>query len=152
MHQDSSKGSEYTLGVYTAGCGSRLLDSDDKESAFNVGDPSSIPGLGRPPWRRKWPPIWEDPPGEGNDNPFQYSCLENPHGQRSLVGYSPWGHKRVGHDLVTNTHFSSSLLSAIRVVSPAYLRLLTFLLANLIPAFSIWSQSIVPCPVLTVAS
>ena len=24
-------------------------------------------------------------------NPFQYSCLENPHGQRSLVGYSPWG-------------------------------------------------------------
>ena len=32
-------------------------------------------------------------PGEGNDNPLQYSCLENPHGQRSLVGYSPWGLK-----------------------------------------------------------
>ena len=28
-------------------------------------------------------------PGEGNGNPLQYSCLENPHGQRSLVGYSP---------------------------------------------------------------
>ena len=28
-----------------------------------------------------------------NGNPLQYSCLENPHGQRSLVGYSPWGHK-----------------------------------------------------------
>ena len=31
--------------------------------------------------------------GEGNGNPLQYSCLQNPHGQRSLVGYSPWGHK-----------------------------------------------------------
>ena len=29
----------------------------------------------------------------GNDNPCQYSCLENPHGQRSLVGYSPRSHK-----------------------------------------------------------
>ena len=31
-------------------------------------------------------------PGEGNGNPFQYSCLENPMGQRSLEGYSPLGH------------------------------------------------------------
>ena len=37
--------------------------------------------------------VWEDSPGGGCDNPFQYSCLENPHGQRSLEGYSPWGHK-----------------------------------------------------------
>ena len=28
---------------------------------------------------------------EGHDNPLQYSCLENPHGQRNLAGYSPWG-------------------------------------------------------------
>ena len=35
--------------------------------------------------------------GEGHGNPLQYSCLENPHGWRSLVGYSPWG-CRVGHD------------------------------------------------------
>ena len=28
--------------------------------------------------------------GGGNGNPLQYSCLENPHGQRSLAGYSPW--------------------------------------------------------------
>ena len=27
-------------------------------------------------------------------NPLQYSCLENPHGQRSLAGYSPWGRKK----------------------------------------------------------
>ena len=39
--------------------------SDGKESAYNVGDPGSIPGLGRSP-------------GEGSGNPFQYSCLENP--------------------------------------------------------------------------
>ena len=36
-----------------------------KESACSVGDPGSILGLGRPP-------------GEGNDNPLQYSCLRNP--------------------------------------------------------------------------
>ena len=67
--------------------------------------------------------------------------------------------------------FSSSLLSAIRFVSSAYLRLLIFLPANLIPAcatsspaskadniqpwhtlFPSWIQSVVPCPVLTVAS
>ena len=36
---------------------------------------------------------WEKSPGGGNGNPLQYSCLGNPHGQRSLVGYCPWGHK-----------------------------------------------------------
>ena len=46
--------------------------SDSKESTCNAGDLSSIPWLGRPP-------------GEGNGNPLQYSCLENPHGQRSLA-------------------------------------------------------------------
>ena len=54
--------------------------SDGKESTCNVGNLGSIPGLGRSP-------------GEGNGNPLQYSCMENPHGQRSLVGYSPWGRK-----------------------------------------------------------
>jgi len=34
---------------------------------------------------------WEASPGEENGNPLQYSCLENPHGQRSLAGYNPWG-------------------------------------------------------------
>ena len=34
---------------------------------------------------------WEDPLEEGTVNPLQYSCLENPHGQRSLVGCSTWG-------------------------------------------------------------
>ena len=39
--------------------------SDGKASAYNVEDPGSMPGSGRSP-------------GEGNGNPFQYSCLENP--------------------------------------------------------------------------
>ena len=52
--------------------------SDGKESACNVGNLGSIPGLGKCP-------------GGGHGNPPQYTCLENPHGQRSLVGYSPWG-------------------------------------------------------------
>ena len=37
-------------------------------------------------------------PGEGNGNPFPVFLPEKFHGQRSLVGYSPWGCKRVGHD------------------------------------------------------
>ena len=32
-------------------------------------------------------------PGGWHENPLQYSCLENPHGQRSLAGCSPWGRK-----------------------------------------------------------
>ena len=47
-----------------------------KKCACHVGDPGSINRL------RRFP-------GEGNGNPLQYSCLENPHGQRSLAGYSP---------------------------------------------------------------
>ena len=34
-------------------------------------------------------------PGGGHGNPLQYFCLENSHGQRSLAGYSPWGHKEL---------------------------------------------------------
>ena len=52
--------------------------SDGKESTCNVGDLGSIPGLRRSP-------------GGGHGNLLQYSGLENPHGQRSLVGYSLWG-------------------------------------------------------------
>ena len=48
----------------------------DDEFTCNVGDLGLIPGLGRSP-------------GEGYGNPLQYSCLEDPHGQRSLVGHSP---------------------------------------------------------------
>ena len=57
--------------------------SEGKEFTCNVGDLGLIPGLGRST-------------GRGHGNPLQYSCLENPHGQRSLAGYSPWGHEESG--------------------------------------------------------
>ena len=60
-----------------------------KNLPANAGDTGSVPGLGRSP-------------GEGNGNPLQYSCLEHSMTE-GLVGYSPWGHKRVGHNLVTKT-------------------------------------------------
>ena len=59
--------------------------SDGKASAYNEGNLGLIPGLG-------------GSPGEGNANPLQYSCLENPmDGEacrlQSMVGYSLWGCK-----------------------------------------------------------
>ena len=44
---------------------------------------------------------WERCPRGGNGNLLQYSCLENPI-DRSLVGYSPWGHKESGMTAVTS--------------------------------------------------
>ena len=41
------------------------MGSDSKVSAYNAEDPGSVPGWGRSP-------------GEGNGNPLQYTCLENP--------------------------------------------------------------------------
>ena len=64
--------------------------SDGKESTCNVGDLGSIPKLGRSP-------------GEANGNPLQYSCLKNPHGQRRLADYSPWGCKEL--DTTELLHF-----------------------------------------------
>ena len=64
--------------------------SDSKESSCNAGNLGSVPGLGRSAGGRL-------------GNPFQYSCLENPHGQRSLAGSSiltrgesPWREERGG--------------------------------------------------------
>ena len=57
--------------------------SEVKASASNEGDPGSIPGLGRSP-------------GEGNDNPLQYSCLENP--VENLGRLESMGSQRAGHD------------------------------------------------------
>ena len=54
--------------------------SDGKESANNDGDLVSIPESGRSP-------------GEGTGNPTPVFLPGESHGQRSLAGYSPWGHK-----------------------------------------------------------
>ena len=94
--------------------------SAGKESACNAGDPGSIPETGRSPGegigyllQYPWASLvaqmvknlpamqetwvqslgWEASPGGGHSDPLHYSCLENPHEQRSLVDYSPWGCK-----------------------------------------------------------
>ena len=71
--------------------GTLLLDfpggSDGKASVYNVGDLGSIPGSGRSP-------------GEGNGNPLQYSCLENP---MDRGAWYPWGHKE--SDTTEQLHF-----------------------------------------------
>ena len=74
--------------------------SAGKEYACNAGDPGLIPGLGSSP--------------EGIGYPLQYSCLENPHGQRCLAAYSPWDHK--GQDVTelqstAHTHRSRLVVS-----------------------------------------
>ena len=48
-----------------------------------------------------WIPGSGRSPGGENGKPLQYSCLENSIDREALAGYSPWGHKRVRHDLVT---------------------------------------------------
>ena len=66
-----------------------------KESAYNAGDPGLIPGLGRSP-------------GEGNGNPLQYPCLENPM-DCSLSGFPVHGVARVGHNLATKPRHAKHL-------------------------------------------
>ena len=63
--------------------------SDGKVSACNVGDLGSVPGLGRSH-------------GEGNCNPLLPGKFQ---GLRSLVGYSPWGHKVLGTTEWLHFHF-----------------------------------------------
>ena len=65
-----------------------------KVSPASAGDAGSIPGSGRSPQRRKWQPTPVLLPGRSL-------------GERSLVGYSPWGRKRVRHDLVTKQQRTS---------------------------------------------
>ena len=67
--------------------------SEGKESACNAGAWGLIPGSGQFPWRREWllTPVFL--PGES-------------HGQRSLVGYSPWGRKKL--DMIEQLTLSTS--------------------------------------------
>ena len=82
-----------------------LVAQKVKASAYNVGDPGSIPELGRSP-------------GEGNGNPLQYSYLENP---MDLEAYSPWDRKE--SDKTERFHFHFQLLltyiRSYRVFSPS---------------------------------
>ena len=80
-----------------------------KESACQCGRLRFSPWVGKIPWRRKWQPT-----------PVFLSGKS--HGQRSLVGYSPWGCKRVGHNLATKLGLQRSY-----VTSKSICRILVFL-------------------------
>ena len=73
--------------------------SDGKASVYNVRDLGSIPGLGRFP-------------GEGNGNPLQYSCLENPTDGGAWCRLLSMGSQRVGHDWTTSLSLSPSWVSS----------------------------------------
>ena len=74
--------------------------SDGKVSVYNAGDLGLIPGLGRSL-------------GEGNGNPLQWIAILLPgksHGQRSLIGYSPWGRKESDTTNWLHFHFPQTWL------------------------------------------
>ena len=86
-----------------------LGGSGGKESTCNAGDAGLLPGLG-------------GSPGEGNGHPLQYSCLENPHGWRSSVGYSPQDHKDLDMTKqLTYTYFKIMNSSDTRKLPHCYL-------------------------------
>ena len=69
----------------------------DKEIRLQCGRLGLDPWVGNSPWRRKWKPTPVFLSGEF-------------HGQRRLVGYSPWDHKRFGHNLATKQQQQHPLL------------------------------------------
>ena len=88
-------------------------DSDSKESVCNAGDLGLIPGLVRSP-------------GGGHGNPCQYPCLENPHGQRCLAGYSPWGLQRVRHSWTTKHDTAQPCITNLHSYMNTLITLLSF--------------------------
>ena len=78
-----------------------------KSLPANTGDAwGLIPGLGISP-------------GEENGNPLHYSYLENPHGQRNLAGYSPWGHKEsdTTEQLNNKNNNNNSYIESSRIIT-----------------------------------
>ena len=72
-------------------------------------------------------PGWARPTGEGNVYSLWYSWPGTSHGQKTLVGYSPWG-CRVWHDWVTNTfhcffHFTITQLCLLEMLEPTALKI-----------------------------
>ena len=71
-----------------------------KESTCQAGDAGLIPGLGRSP-------------GEGNGNPLQYACLENPTDRGAWQPGSWWGFKKAGHDWVAEQQQQHLMLASL---------------------------------------
>ena len=88
-----------------------------KNPPANAGDEGLIPGSGRYS-------------GEGNGYPLQYSGKS--HGQRSLADYSPWGHKRVRQDLVTEQQLMQNHLPVpAQVSAQCFLVIIIYFIFNM---------------------
>ena len=74
-----------------------LVVKNPPANAGDLKDVGSIPVSGKIPWRRAWQPTPVFLPGES-------------YGQRSLAGYSPWGHKELDTTEQLNTHSTSQML------------------------------------------
>ena len=100
--------------------GASLVSQMVKNLDYKAGVPAFDPWVGKIPWRKEWRPTPMFLPGEF-------------HGQRNLVGYSPWGRRRVPHNWMTNSlllylliYFN--LLSSL--LSPKHVIFITFLLLS----------------------
>ena len=112
----------FSVSFLSAGESTNLIRRDE---GWTTSEAPSIPGnSGEPPslavsglprccsdkescqrrrsWRLGLTPGSGKSPGVGNGSPLQYSCLENPHGQRRLAGYSPWVRKEL--DMTMHAH------------------------------------------------
>ena len=90
-----------------------------KESACNAGDLGSVPAFGRSP-------------GEGNGNPLQYSCLENPM-DRGAWRATVYGVTRVGHDFVTKPPREKKYICSLETSDPNFI--LSVLLPNILKKY-----------------
>ena len=79
-------------------CQVALVVKNMPANAGDIRDVASVPRSGRSS-------------GGGHGNPLQYSCLENPDGQRSLADYSPWGRKESDMTERLNTNLHTDLLA-----------------------------------------
>ena len=93
-------------------------NSAGKETACNAGDPGLIP----------W---WRSSPVEGISYPLQYSCLENPHRQRSLIGSSSCKESDTTEWLSTHTHSKNITWSWYNIFCDVLLNLVNILLVYL---------------------
>ena len=106
-----------------------------------------------------WPGIKPGPPAlprGGHGNPLQYSCLENPYGQRSLVGYSPrglrvrrnWATKHSTHHILCHNNITVSIKRGIiNSINDQLQILLLILLHCFVHLLNITTASFINSPV-----
>ena len=87
-------GEAWWAAVYGVAQSRTRLKRLSSSSSSRGGLPRWLSGKNPPAEQEMWVPSlgWEDSPGEGNGNPLQCSCLENPRDRGSLVGCRLWGH------------------------------------------------------------